>query len=105
MELLTDDIQKQAEGQYKLGSDMDQEIVAKFFTPWSNWTWYLMNKSPDTDYCWGIVRGIALEMGSFSIDELESIAGPLGMNIERDQHFTPIKAKTLWKELSEKENV
>ena len=103
MELLTDELKKQAEGQYSLGSDMDQEIIAKFFTPWSDWTWYLMNKEPGKDYCWGIVDGFAVEAGSFSMEELTEVAGPFGMEIERDLYFSPIKAKDLWKELMEKE--
>jgi len=103
VELLTDELKKQAEGQYSLGSDMDQEIIAKFFTPWSDWTWYLMNKQPGKDYCWGIVEGHDVEAGSFSIKELTEIAGPFGLEIERDLYFSPIKAKDLWKELTEKE--
>ena len=103
MELLPDELKKQAENQYPKGADFDQEIVAKFFTPWSNWTWYLMNKQPGEDYCWGIVEGDAIEAGSFSIKELDELAGPFGMEIERDLHFSPIKANDLWKELTEKE--
>ena len=103
MELLTEELQEQAEKQYPKGSDMDQMIVAKFFTPWSNWTWYLMNKQPDSDYCWGIVEGHDIEAGSFSLDELKDIAGPYNMEIERDLHFIPLKANELWKELHEEQ--
>ena len=103
MELLTDELQKQAEDQYPKGADFDQDIVAKFFTPWSNWTWYLMNKQPGEDYCWGIVDGHDVEAGSFSIKELEEIAGPFDMEIERDLYFSPIKANDLWKELHEEQ--
>ena len=102
MKLLNDKLQEQAENQYSQGSDMDQMIVAKFFTPWAPWTWYLMNKSPDSDYCWGIVDGHAVEMGSFSLNELEEIAGPYEMEVERDLYFNPVKAKDLWEELREK---
>ena len=103
MELLTEELQEQAENQYPKGSDMDQMIVAKFFTPWTNWTWYLMNKQPDSDYCSGIVEGHDIEAGSFSLDELKDIAGPFQMEIERDVHFVPLKANELWKELHEEQ--
>ena len=103
MELLPDELKKQAEDQYPKGADFDQDIVAKFFAPWGDWTWYLMNKQPGKDYCWGIVDGFAVEAGSFSIEELTEVAGPFGLAIERDEHFSPIKAKDLWKELMEKE--
>ena len=103
MELLTEELQEQAENQYPKGSDMDQMIVAKFFTPWTNWTWYLMNKEPESDYCWGIVEGHDIEAGSFSLAELRGIAGPFEMEIERDLHFVPLKANELWKELHEEQ--
>lgn len=103
MELLTEELQEQAEKQYSKGSDMDQMIVAKFFTPWAPWTWYLMNKEPESDYCWGIVEGHAIEAGSFSLAELRGIAGPFEMEIERDLYFKPVIAKDLWKELHEEQ--
>ena len=61
-----------------------------------------MNKSPDSDYCWGIGDGHAVEIGSFSVNELEEIAGPYEMEVERDLYFKPVQAKDLWKELREK---
>ena len=103
MELLTDELKKQAEDQYPKGSDFDQDIVAKFVTPWTNWTWYLMNKKPGEDYCWGIVEGHAIEAGSFTLSELEEIAGPYGLEIQRDLSFVPLKANDLWKELHEEQ--
>ena len=103
MELLTDELKKQAEDQYPKGSDFDQDIVAKFFTPWTNWNWYLMNKKPGEDYCWGIVEGHAIEAGSFTLSELEEIAGPYGLEIQRDLSFVPLKANDLWKELHEEQ--
>ena len=103
MELLTDELKKQAEDQYPKGSDFDQDIVAKFFTPWAPWTWYLMNKKPGEDYCWGIVEGHAIEAGSFTLSELEEIAGPYGLEIQRDLSFVPLKANDLWKELHEEQ--
>lgn len=71
MMLMTQEITKKAQQQYPLGSDMDKQmIVAKFFTPWSNWTWYLMNQDPeDPNYLWGIVKGFEVEIGSFRPSE------------------------------------
>ncbi len=99
MKLLTKAIREKAEKQFKKGSSTSQMVVAKFFTPWTNWTWYLMNLDSDGDYAWGIVEGHSTEMGSFSIKELESIKGPLGLKIERDIYFTPIQADELWNKL------
>ena len=101
MKLLTKKITEQAQKQYKKGDNIDdQMIVAKFFNPMGSWTWYLMNLHEDKDYAWGIVDGFAVEMGSFSMRELQGIKLPLNMGIERDKYFEPVKASELWKELN-----
>ena len=100
MKLLTKEITKKATKQYSKGSDMEQMVVAKFFDPMGSWRWYLMNLDEDKDYAWGIVDGNAVEMGSFSMRELQSIQLPLGLGIERDRYFEPVKASELWKELN-----
>ena len=99
MSLLDIKIQKKAEDQYQQGSDMEQNVVAKFFNPTGQGDWYLMNKDPESQYCWGIVDLFAVEVGSFDIKELEEINLPFGMKIERDNHFKPIKAKDLFEKL------
>ena len=100
MKLLTKEIKAKAEKQYELGSEMkDQDIVAKFFNPVGMGTWYLMNKSPEDGYCWGIVDLMAVEVGSFMIEELEELKLPMGMKIERDTSFQPINAEKLFEEL------
>ena len=100
MKLLTKSITEKAKKQYDKGSDMEQMVVAKFFNPIGNGTWYLMNLADDKDYAWGIVDMFAVEMGSFSMRELQGIKLPLNMGIERDKYFEPIKASELWKELN-----
>ena len=101
MKLLTKSIQKSAEEQFSKAGDMNQKVVAKFFDPMGKWTWYLMNKDPQSDYCWGIVDGMAVEIGSFGLDELQSYTGHFGLGIERDTSFEPVKAKVIWEELNE----
>ena len=101
MELLTKVIKEEAEKQYSQAGDMDQKVVAKFFDPVGSWTWYLMNKDPESDYCWGIVDGNAVEMGSFGLDELQEYTGHFGLGIERDTSFEPVKANVIWKQLNE----
>ena len=76
--------------------------VVKFFTPDSNWTWYASEGSPvdedgyyDTDkpkvdFClFGLVCGHEVELGYYSLRELETVTGPRRMPIERDLHFRP----------------
>ena len=102
MKLLTKEITEKAIKQYDKGSDLEQDIVAKFFDPMGSWTWYLMNLDPeDKDYAWGIVDGNAVEMGSWQMSELQKVVlKPFGLGIERDLYFEPVKASELWKELN-----
>ena len=96
---MTKEIKEKAEKQYEQGSDMEQMVVAKFFDAMGSWKWFLMNKSKDDDYCWGIVKGHEIEMGSFSIDELRSMQP----RIQRDLYFEPMKAKDVWEQLNKGE--
>ncbi len=62
----------------------------KLFTPDSNWTWYIIEFSKaDAKTCYGYVQGLESELGYFTLEELESIHGPLGLAIERDLWFEP----------------
>lgn len=65
------------------------EIIAKFFDPCSNWTWYpIEGQYEGSDFIFfGFVRGFENELGNFSLKELESIKNRLGLGIERDLHF------------------
>ena len=70
----------------KLG---DEAIVlVKFFTPDGRWTWYATEFDGE-DTFFGLVSGMVEELGTFSLSELASARGPLGLAIERDRYFTP----------------
>ena len=107
MKLMTKEIEEKAQAQYLFGNNMQQQmIVAKFFDPCGSWTWYVMNQDPDDpDYLWGIVDGFEVEVGSFSLAELQTITGPLGLGIERDSHFRPRPAMDVWEKLNRGEHV
>ena len=64
-------------------------VHAKFFTPWSDWTWYATEYDPVERIFFGFVVGFESELGYFSLDEMEAIRGPLGLEIERDLHWPP----------------
>jgi len=70
------------------------QALVKFFTPDSNWTWYASEFDGD-DIFFGLVSGLEIELGYFSLSELQSIKGPLGLPIERDLHFEPKTLKEL----------
>ena len=100
MKLMTKEIKEKAQKQFDDGSDMEQMVVAKYFDAMGDWKWFLMNMDKDEDYCWGIVKGFAVEMGSFSMKELQDIKLPFGLGIERDVLFSSTPASELWKELN-----
>jgi len=98
MKLLTKKIEKIAQKQFKFGADMDkQKVVGKLFDLCGGWSWYIMSQDPkDPDYLWGIVDGFEVEMGSFSLSELEGAKSRFGLGIERDKWFKPQPAKEVW---------
>ncbi len=67
----------------------DKVIKVKFFTPWSNWTWYATEYDPGQRLFFGVVVGHETEWGYFSLDEIQDVRGPQGLKIERDQWFKP----------------
>ena len=65
--------------------DNEVKIIAKFFHPYSSWTWYATEfDGEDTFY--GMVDGDYKEMGYFSLKELKSI-NLWGLGIERDLYY------------------
>ena len=68
----------------------DKIVYAKFFTPDSNWTWFILEWDGE-DTLFAMVHGHEKELGYVSVTELEEIRGPLGLKVERDIHFTPIR--------------
>ncbi len=75
--------------------------VVKFFTPDSNWTWYA-TEFDGTDTFFGFVIGLVAELGYFSLSELEQVRGPMGLPIERDEHFKPKSLQELQDHYDEK---
>ena len=93
MELLTKEIR---EAFKKIGSQdgkgEEAICVVKFFDPTGSWTWYV-TEFDGNDTFFGLVDGFELEWGSFSLSELKSVKGPLGLGIERDRYFGMPKLK------------
>ena len=108
MKLLTKEILKSLPALYSQENVADPEVVVKFFSPWSSWTWYATEGSPVCGECgnydctdpkhgqagkdfmfFGLVDGDDAELGYFSLEELEGIRGPVGLKIERDLYWKP----------------
>jgi hypothetical protein len=80
----------------------------KFFSPGGGWTWYATEGSYvdedgyfDTDkekvdfVFFGLVAGLELELGYYSLSELEEARGPVGLPVERDLYFEPTSLEEL----------
>ncbi len=91
MELLPAELRAQLPALYAQEKVKDPIVHIKFFTPDSSWTWYATEGSQeDEDFIFfGYVIGQSEEWGYFSLNDLSSAKGPMGLPIERDLHFTP----------------
>ena len=91
MKLLTKQLRMVLPPLYSQENTEDPKVHAKFFTPDSNWTWFLTEGSQQEDdfLCFGYAIGLEEEWGYFPISELASVRGPLGLPIERDLYFRP----------------
>lgn len=67
---------------------LDALAQVKFFTPDSTWSWYA-SEFDGEDVFFGLVDGFELELGYFSLGELQEARGPWGLPIERDLYFEP----------------
>jgi hypothetical protein len=66
------------------------KIIVKFFDPCGSWSWYASEGDVQEDgdiMFFGLVDGFEKELGNFSLNELMSVRGPMGLRIERDLHY------------------
>ena len=101
MRLVTEELRKKIPPLYSQEKVKDPIAHAKYFTPDSSWTWYVI-EFDGKDTFFGYVDGIYPEMGYFSLSELEGVGGPLGLRIERDLYWEPKPLSEVQKEVMEK---
>ena len=88
MKLMT----RELENRFNEVGDQDEKgleatVIARFFCPWSDWTWYATEFEPETGTCFGLVSGFEVELGYFNLQELGDVRGPGGLTIERDFYW------------------
>ncbi|MGH9428011.1 MAG: DUF2958 domain-containing protein [Terriglobia bacterium] len=103
MQLLTAELRAQLPTLYAQDNTDNPIVYAKFFTPDSSWTWYVMEGQQEEDgfLFFGYVNGHCLEAGYFMLSQLESVRGPMKLPIERDLHFKPGP----WSEVKKRERL
>jgi len=102
--LLTKELEAKLPRLYETEEVEDPTVWVKFFTPYSDWTWYATEYDPEERRFFGLVDGHYAEHGYFSLDELEDLTKDFGGTVlpavERDCHFKPrplseVKARAL----------
>ena len=66
-------------------------MYAKFFLPDANFTWYILEYDKESNTIFALVDGLDIELGYVSIEELEQVRGHMGLHVERDLYFTPVR--------------
>lgn len=91
MKLLTKKLLSDLPKLYAQEKVADPIVYVKFFTPDANATWLATEyDGKDIFFGWACLGDpYNAELGYFSLKELESVRGRLGLPIERDMHFTP----------------
>ncbi len=89
MKLLTQEIRRKLPALYSQDGKGGKAVVyLKMFTPDSNFTFFATEFDGE-DTFFGLVDGHEKELGYFSLKELESVRGALGLPIERDLYWQP----------------
>lgn len=108
MKLLTQELRKKLPPLYSQDGKGGKAVAyLKLFTPSSSWSWYATEGEPVTDdygkevdyRFFGLVDGQVKELGYFSLAELESVNGPMGLPIERDLYWKPKPLREIAPEL------
>lgn len=91
VKLMTKEIESKMPALYSTDGKNEKEVAVKFFTPFSNWTWYVFEGQKQENGDWlffGMVEGFEKELGYFSLSELEAVnKGKAVQLIERDRLF------------------
>ena len=106
MKLITNEIARKLLPAYELSAETGEggkAVIAKYFTPWANATWFISEGMPvDTDgepttidkakdwhlfgFC-DLGDTINAELGYVMLSDLESVNGPVGLKVERDLYY------------------
>ena len=82
---------------YETEEQTDPIAYVKLFL--DGWTWFITEISIDKNICFGYVISpfCSGELGYFSLEEIKSIQGSLGIGVERDLSFKPTKLSIIKK--------
>ena len=98
MELIPKEIREQIPPLYATENQNNPIVYLKLFI--DGWSWYVTELSIDDDTAFGYVISpfCSGELGYFSLEEIKSIKGSLGIGVERDLSFKPTKLSIIKKD-------
>ena len=105
MRLMTKELEEAfaKQGNTEEKSEEETIVLAHYFS--SSWDWWATEYDPKRRIFFGLVRGFEVELGAFSLAELEANScnvRPLG-GIERDLYWTPVSLAEVRKKLDREE--
>ena len=96
MELISKELISSIPKLYETEEQTDPIVHIKLFL--DGWTWYITEFSIDKNICFGyVISPFGAELGYFSLEEIKSIQGSLGIGVERDLEFKPTKLSNIKK--------
>lgn len=95
--LMTAELRKMLPKLYAQEKVKDPIVYAKYFSPYSGWTWYATEFDGE-DRFFGLVKGFETELGYFSLQEMAEVNRNGLPLVERDIYFTPKKLSEVRKE-------
>ena len=64
--------------------------IAKLFSPYTGWRWFITEWEAETGTCFGLVQGFETELGYFELTELAEVTVLGGVPaVERDLYWIP----------------
>jgi hypothetical protein len=80
----------------------EKRVVAKFFTPDADWTWFVFEGEQADDGDWYFFGAVAnryhAELGYFRLSDLQKGRGPLGLPVERDRYYRQTQWEKDWRQ-------
>ena len=96
MELIPQEIKELIPKLYETEEQNNPIAYVKLFL--DGWTWYITELSIDNNICFGyVISPFESELGYFSLNEIKSIKGSLGLSVERDLSFKLTKLSIIKK--------
>jgi len=93
LKLLTKALEQKLVAAYQAEAE-SATVLAKFFTPDAQCSWFVTEYDPQTRMFFGFCNlgdDIMAELGYVSRDELERVTGLFGLHVERDMYWRPVE--------------